>query len=118
MSLVCWWRTSSLPILPTFSLTTTRLFHPTRYNTCGIRLYSQLPSEHCEKKESPPPLPVQPVNIPGGPPAVFSITNNPTLDAALTTIVGLGLGTFGLSFFSPQKNNNDCGHPEQYFLAV
>jgi len=45
------------------------------------------------KPREPQPLPVQPVNIPGGPPAVFSITNNPTLDAALTTIVGLGLGT-------------------------
>ena len=41
----------------------------------------------------PPPLPVQPVNIPGGPPSTFSITNNPSLDAALTTVIGLGLGT-------------------------
>lgn len=39
----------------------------------------------------PPPLPIQPVNIPG-PPATFSLTNNPSLDAALTTVIGLGLG--------------------------
>ena len=80
------------------------------------RLYSQRPSEdrgsdvdeepapsqcpppreepHPRQSTDPPPLPFQPVNIPGSPPATFSITNNPSLDAALTTVVGLGLGTW------------------------
>lgn len=50
------------------------------------------PNQQQVPPTNPPPLPVQPVNIPGGPPATFSITNNPSLDAALTTVIGLGLG--------------------------
>jgi hypothetical protein len=59
----------------------------------------QPPSGQRAPLTGPPPLPVQPINIPGGPPATFSITNNPSLDAALTTVIGLGLGKYIKAFY-------------------
>ncbi|KIJ51319.1 hypothetical protein M422DRAFT_65324 [Sphaerobolus stellatus SS14] len=57
-------------------------------------------------RDSPGPLPVQPVNIPGGAPARFTITNSPTIDAALTTLVGLGLVFLGgVAYVSWYKKN-------------
>ncbi|GJJ08463.1 hypothetical protein Clacol_002681 [Clathrus columnatus] len=42
-----------------------------------------------------PHLPVQPTNIPGTSSSSFTITKNPTFDAALTTLIGLGLVFIG-----------------------
>ncbi|KAF8583825.1 hypothetical protein K439DRAFT_1634041 [Ramaria rubella] len=77
-----------------------RSFSQSTHDDKGIK-GSENPSESVPpvdprvQPNASPPLPVQPVNIPGGPPATFSITNNPSLDAALTTIIGLSLVFIG-----------------------
>ncbi|KAF8526051.1 hypothetical protein BU17DRAFT_74394 [Hysterangium stoloniferum] len=60
---------------------------------------------------------LKPVNIPGGPPAVFTITNNPTLDAALTTLVGLALVFLGGIGYVAWYKKNVLNKMEDAFAA-